>query len=102
MSNLPEFDPFTNIEILNGTGASLPTLTECGLDMWLTGTALRARQDELGQQAFRRWLSANSSGNAARYLNRYCGFLQPDGPNLLTRETLVEIYRASVIKQLAA
>jgi hypothetical protein len=102
LSHLPEFNPFANIEILNGTGARVPTLKECGLDMWLTGTRLRAIQDEVGQQAFRRWLSANSSGNAARYLTRYRDFLLPDGPNLLTRETLVEIYRDSVIKQLAA
>jgi hypothetical protein len=102
LSRLPDFDPFTNIEILNGTGASVPTLKKCGLDIWLSGTRLREIQDEIGKQAFHRWLSANSSGNAARYLKRYGDFLQPDGPNLLTREKLVEIYRASVINQLAA
>jgi hypothetical protein len=71
LSRLPEFDPFTNIEICNGTGARVPTIPECGLDMWLAGTRLRELQAKMGESQFRRWLSANSVGNSARYRKQY-------------------------------
>jgi hypothetical protein len=102
LSRLPEFNPFTNIEISNGTGATLPTIPECGLDMWLSGTTLHRLQTEMGEQHFRRWLDANSVGNAARIRKRYAAFLQPAGDQLLTNETIFQTYRRSVIKQLAA
>jgi len=102
LSSLPEFNPFTNIEIRSGTGAKVPTIEECGLDMWLTGTRLREMRDEMGEQQFRRFLSKNSTGNQSRYLKRYADFLQPEGDNLLTSGTLYETYRDSVIKQLSA
>jgi hypothetical protein len=102
LSRLPEFNPFTNIEICNGTGARVPTIPECGLDTWLTGTLLHQFQTEMGEQQFRRWLNVNSAGNAARYRKRYADFLQPDGDNLLTTETIFQTYRESVMKQLAA
>jgi hypothetical protein len=99
---LPEFNPFTNIEIVNGTGAKVPTIQECGLDTWLTGTRLRQLQSEMGMQQFYRWMNAYSNGNTARYLKKYADFLQPDGVNLVTAQTIYETYRESVIKQLAA
>ena len=102
LSRLPDFNPFTNIEICNGIGARLPTISECGLDMWLTGTHLRQLQNEMGQQQFVRWLSANSAGNAARYRKRYSDFLHPDNDNFVTTQTIFETYRESVMKQLAA
>ncbi len=102
LSQLPDFNPFTNIEIHNGTGATVPTITDCGLDKWLTGTCLRQLQKEMGHQQFVRWLSENSGRNAARYRKRYADFLQPDGDNLLTVQSIFETYRESVMKQLAA
>jgi hypothetical protein len=99
--HLPEINPFTNTEIRNGTGARVPTIPECGLDMWLSGTALHQLQAEMGEPQFRRWLNANSSRNGTRYLKRFADFLQPDGENLLTTETIFQTYRKSVIKQLA-
>ncbi len=102
LSELPNFDPFTNIEIANGTCAMLPTVKESGLDAWLTGTRLREMQDEMGLQQFNRWLSTNSAGNAARYKKKYAEFLRPEGNNLVTSETIFETYRESVLKQLAA
>lgn len=102
LSNLPRFDPFTNIEINNGCGASMPTIKECGLDIWLTGTRLREMRDEMGLQQFRRWLSANSSGNAARYVKRYAAFLELDSDQHVTSESLYKAYRESVERQLAA
>jgi len=102
LSRLPEFNPFTNLEICNGTGARVPTIPECGLDRWLTGNSLRQLRDEMGEQQFHRWLSANSDGNAARYKKRYSDFLNPDADQVLTAETIFETYRESVMKQLAA
>jgi hypothetical protein len=99
---LPEYDPFTNIEIRDGTGARVPTIPECGLDKWLSGTRLRQLRDEMGEQQFHRWLNLNSSRNGARYREQYSDFLQPDGDNLVTAQTIFETYRESVIKQLAA
>jgi hypothetical protein len=100
--NLPDFDPFSNLEVENGSGATMPTLKECGLDRWLTGTRLRQMKEDMGVQQFRRWMSANSGGNGARYLKRYSDFLQLDADRKLTRESLYETYRASVEMQLAA
>jgi hypothetical protein len=102
LSRLPEFNPFTNIEICNGTGAKVPTIHECGLDAWLSGSMLHQLQIEMGEQQFRRWLSVNSAGNAARYRKRFASFLQPEGDDLLTNETIFQTYRESVMKQLAA
>jgi hypothetical protein len=56
----------------------------------------------MGAQQFDRWLSAKSTGNAARYRKKYSSFLQPDADNLLTAQTVFEVYRESVLKQLAA
>jgi hypothetical protein len=100
-SRLPEFNPFTNVEICNGTGARVPTIPECGLDKWLTGTRLRQLWDEMGEQQFHRWLSVNSVGNTARYRKRYSDFLHPDKDNLVSTQTIFEAYRESVKKQLA-
>lgn len=102
LPHLPDFNPFTNVEIRNGSGANVPTIPDCGLDAWLTGTRLRQLQGKMGIQQFRRWLNANSTGNTARWLKRYSDFLQPDGENLVTAETIFETYRQSVKKQLAA
>ena len=102
LRNLPDFNPFGNVEIIKGTDAAIPTLRQCGLNQWLTGTRLRQCQREMGEQHFRRWLSTKTKGNGSRYLKRYAAFLQPDGDNLVTTETIFETYRDSVIKQLAA
>ena len=102
LSRLPEFNPFTNIEISNGTGANVPTISECGFDTWLSGITLHRLRLEMGEQQFRRWLNVNSAGNAARYRKRYKDFLEPEGDNLLTTETIFQTYRESVMKQLAA
>jgi hypothetical protein len=99
---LPEFNPFKRIEIANGSGAHVPTISEFGLDCWLTGTRLRELQQEMGRQQFNRWLSSHATGNATRWRKKYAAFLEPDAGNHVTAETIFETYRASVIKQLAA
>lgn len=102
LARLPDYDPFTNIEIVNGSAAHIPTLKECGFDTWITGTHLRQLQDEMGMQQFRRWLDANSGGNGARYRKKYSPFLEPEFDARVTSETIFEVYRNSVLNQLAA
>lgn len=102
LSRLPEYNPFTNVEICNGTGARVPTIQDRGLDAWLAGTRLRQLQLEMGEQQFRRWLNVNTSRNGARYRKQYFDFLQPDWDGVVTAKTVFETYRESVIKQLAA
>lgn len=102
LHRLPEFNPFTNIEIFNGTGAGIPTIEDCGLDTWLTGTRLRALQDEMGTQQFQRWLHVKSNKNRAGYLKKYAPFLQPDRDDTVTAQSIFETYRESVMRQLAA
>jgi hypothetical protein len=99
---LPEYNPFTNIEIRSGTGAGVPTISDCGLDKWLGGTRLRQLQDRMGEHQFHRWLNSNSSRNGSRYREQYSAFLQPTGENLVTAQTIFETYRESIIRQLAA
>ena len=102
LARLPDFNPFTNLVFASSSGAMVPTIRECGLDMWLTGTRLQELQGQMGLQQFRRFLNSESSGNGARYLKRYEDFLRPEGANILNSASLLETYRASVTKQLAA
>jgi hypothetical protein len=102
LRSLPDFNPFTNVLIANGSRVGAPTLAECGFDAWLTGTRLRELQDEMGTQQFNRWLNVNSEGNGARYRKKYSQFLQPEFDLCFTADTLFETYRDSVERQLAA
>ena len=102
LAKLPNFDPFANIVITNGTAASVPTIRECRFETWITGTFLRERQDEMGRQQFNRWLNLYSKGNGARYRDTYSAFLDAGLDDRLTTDTLFAVYRESVTKQLAA
>jgi hypothetical protein len=102
LTNLPDFNPFTNVEVANGSGAGIPTIPECGLDAWLTGTRLRELREEMGAQQFNRWLNYNANGNGARYRKKYSPFLEPEFDGHFTAKTLFEVYCSSMEKQLAA
>lgn len=102
LAQLPQFDPFTNIEIVNGTGVKAPTVEECGLDTWLAGTRLAELHAEMGEQQFRRFLSRHSSGNAARIRKKYRDFLATGSDHPVTPATLRETFCKSVTEQLAA
>ena len=102
LSGLPDFDPFTNVVFLKHSDASIPTVSECSLDMWLAGTRLRELQQEMGEQQFHRFLNSHSMGNAARYRKRYRDFLVARGDTVLNSLILFEKFRESVTKQLAA
>lgn len=102
LQNLPDYNPFSRIEISRGTGARIPTLSECGLDCWLTGTRLRELQEEMGQQQFCRWLTKHSNGNSARWRKKYAQFLEPENNLAVTQKTIFRTYQESVKKQLTA
>ncbi len=102
LPRLLDFNPFASVEILNGTGSKIPTIPKIGLDAWLTGTRLSQLHREMGEQQFRRWLNANSTGNGARYRKKYEAFLNPELDRTITAQTIFETYRESVAKQLTA
>lgn len=102
LSRLPNFNPFTRIEISNGKGARVPSIGECGLHHWLIGTRLSELLSEMGQQQFIRWLHTHSDGNSARLRKQYIDFLASEGDEIITMQTVVETYRESVTRQLAA
>jgi len=97
---LPAFNPFVRLEILNGTGADIPTIEQSSLDEWLKGEMLRRLHEEMGEQHFSRWLAAKSNGNAARYKRTYANYLYPDFDGKVTSDLVYQIYRQSVEKQL--
>lgn len=102
LPRLSEFNPFARVEILNGKASRVPTIPECGLATWLTGTRLRELQDEMGVHQFYRWLNVHTNGNSARLRKQYADFLRPENDDLVTTRTVFETYRESVTKQLAA
>ena len=101
LGQLPDANPFANVEIALGKFARTPTLEECDLNTYAVGKLLREWRDEMGPQQFHRFLNAKSSGNAARYEKRYAPFLDP-GDEVITGQTIYETYRESVERQLAA
>lgn len=100
LGQLPDANPFANVEIALGKFARTPTLGECGLNTFAVGKLLREWRDEMGPQQFHRYLNKQSSGNAARYEKRYAPFLDPDDEPI-TGQTIYETYRESVKRQLA-
>jgi hypothetical protein len=100
LTRLPDSNPFSNIEIVSGTGAGIPAIEDCDLDAWLKGTRLRQLLEEMGLQQFCRWLNRASTGNAARIRREYAPFLELGEP-VITTEAVYEIYRQSVMEQLA-
>lgn len=98
----PEFNPFTPLEITSGTGAEMPPIQEAGLDEWLKGTRLNELAHEMGMQQLRGFMNKHSNGNAARYFEKYGKYFPQSGEQALTSERIYEIYRKSVIRQLAA
>ncbi len=98
---LPDANPFVNVEISSGKIVRTPTIEECGLNTFAVGAMLRKWRDEMDSQQFHRWLNVKPSGNAARYEKKYAPFLDP-GDELITGQTIYETYRQAVMRQLAA
>lgn len=97
------FNPFQALEISSGGGSILPDVTNCdSVNEWLIGMQANRMIQEMGMQAFRRWLNRHSNGNSARLLKRIHAFLPGPDDHDLTVETICEVYRKSVIQQLSA
>jgi hypothetical protein len=98
-----DFNPFEVLEISANTGCRLPTPKECeSLTDYMAGIELNRRINAEGFQAVRRWLNAESRGNAARMLKRLSGFLPLSNGDSITVERIFETYRESVSRQLGS
>jgi len=103
LSHAPDFNPFDILEITGNTDTQLPTVNECdGVTEYLAGLQLNRMIMEQGAQTVKRWLNKQSKGNAARTLKRYHRFLPGSNDQSITVQRLFDIYRCSVIDQLAA
>ena len=102
LQNLPDFNPFTSLEIISSGQPFLPSPQDCdGLEFY-TGMGLQAEAQRMGMQGFRKQLNKQTKGNAARTLERYSRFF-PDGHEFpISIQQIVEACKQSTIKQLAA
>lgn len=102
MQNLPDFNPFTALEIIRSEELTLPSPEECDGLEYYTGLGLHSEAQRAGMHALRKRLNKQTKGNAARTLERYGRFF-PDGTEApITVEQLIETFRQSTIDQLAA
>jgi hypothetical protein len=103
LTHAPDFNPFDALEITGDTGAQLPTVDECdGVGEYLIGIQLNQMVLAQGAQSVKRWLNKKSNGNGARMLKRYHRFLPGSDDQSITVQRLIDVYRCSVIDQLAA
>ena len=96
---LPDYNPYREFEIVSGAKAHSPKSDT--VIMCLAGEGLSERLRRDGMQQTQKWL--NSMGrNSKRWLERLAPFIhQPDAQGISSRD-LYEIYRNSLLKQLAA
>jgi hypothetical protein len=100
LQDLPNFNPFTSLEIINSGQPSLPSPQECeGLDYY-TGLGLHAEAQREGMHNFRKQLNKQSKGNAARTIERYRRFFPDESQFPISTEQIVEEFRRSTVKQL--
>ncbi len=103
LANAAAYNPFDILEITGDTGASLPTVQECGsVTEYLAGKELHRMVSESGLQSTRRWLNAQTTGNGARTLKHYHRFLPGSDADSLSVERICKIFQESVAKQLGA
>jgi hypothetical protein len=100
LRNLPELNPFEALELTQPATAE-PTVEEWGVQAYGFGMFLAARLKEWGRQRLTAWLNKHSDRNGARIMSKYQPFL---GSTEVGTDSarLVEIYRDSVSRQLAA
>jgi hypothetical protein len=102
LQSLPDFNPFTSLEIISSQRHSLPSPQECeGLEYY-TGLGMYTEAERMGMQSFRKQLNQQSPGNAARTIERYGRFFPGGSQISISIEQIVEAYRQSTIDQLAA
>ena len=98
-----DFNPFDRLELL-GKGRAEPRQQDYDFDTFCAGMYLRLLQETHGMQWTRQFIARGSKGQAARTLRRFADFLPADSSDesLISEERLKEIYRTSVLKQIAA
>ncbi len=102
LTHAPDFNPFTQLEIVRSGVVRLPTPEECeGLEYY-TGLGMSAESQRVGMQEFRKRLNRQTKGNAARTMERYARFFSDGEESAISLEQIFESYRASTIVQLAA
>jgi hypothetical protein len=102
LQSLPNFNPFTSLEIIRSGKKTLPLPEECDGLEYYTGLGLHHEAQRVGMQSFRKSLNRQTKGNGARTMQRYEKFF-PDGSEVpITVEQIIESFRQSTIDQLAA
>lgn len=101
LSNAASVNPFETIELFSNHHSN-PRIEDYDFSEWLIGMRLGHEFRERGMQNFRKWLNHHSNGNAARMIRRYAAFLAEDTTISFTLEQLLNTYRESTIRQLAA
>jgi hypothetical protein len=93
------FNPFEALRFV-GVGRPTPDPGSYDLPTYCTGMYLREFAERYGVHRLKQWLNERSKRNANRIIERFKDFLPEDGC-LINSEGLFEIYRSSVMKQLA-
>ena len=95
-----EVNPFEPL-ILTAAGAVEPNPRDHDLTRYLAGMQLRSMVQRQGIHRVKQWINKHSTRNGSRYLETYAQFLPAVGEGI-TSERLLERYRESVSRQLAA
>jgi hypothetical protein len=99
LRRLPEFNPYSRLELLPGNGPE-PVIEDYDIIEYFAGIGLRAFVDEIGLQQLRSLLNDRSRGNASRILRKYGAFLPREAG--IDANQLFRRYQESVSRQLAA
>ena len=95
-----DFNPFSRIKFLNA-GSPQPSFDDYEFSTLATGMFLRRLVEEQGFHRAKQFVNQHSERNAIRIFKTYRHFL-PSDENLFNSEKLLNLYRISVAKQLAA
>jgi hypothetical protein len=97
---LASFNPFERLEFL-AVGTREPRIEDYGLVRWGFGKWLASCAEDIGVHRLRTLVNKHSGGHASRVFRDYAEFLPADDA-ALTQTELLERFRESVRKQLAA
>lgn len=102
LKNLPEFDPFSRVEILSSPLQPVAAITtDC--ELALAGERFRQMVAERGLQRAQQEIRLRFPHNPSRTLKRLAPFaVSLDNETGITKEKLLELYRESVTAQLVA
>ena len=98
LTALPEFNPFDPLELLCAAGPE-PGADEVGFEHYAIGKFIQSLIRQYGLHRARSWLNKHANRNGQRLLKRYRRFIPAEGDGV-TQEKLLQVYRASVTRQL--